>query len=49
MLFFVAKGDGSGAHTFSKTMEEHNAAIQELIKARKAQAEQAEQAKPPAE
>lgn len=26
-LYFVAKSDGSGAHVFSKTLEEHNAAV----------------------
>jgi UPF0755 protein len=26
-LFFVAKGDGSGAHVFTETLEEHNAAV----------------------
>ena len=26
-LFFVAKGDGSGAHVFSKTLREHNRAV----------------------
>jgi UPF0755 protein len=27
-LFFVAKPDGSGAHSFSRTLGEHNAAVQ---------------------
>jgi UPF0755 protein len=27
-LYFVAKGDGSGSHRFSKSMEEHNRAVQ---------------------
>ena len=26
-LFFVAKPDGSGAHVFSRTLDEHNAAV----------------------
>jgi UPF0755 protein len=28
-LYFVAKGDGSGGHQFSTTMEQHNLAVQE--------------------
>ena len=38
-IFFVATGDGSGAHFFSKTLEEHNAAVARYlarIKARNA-------------
>ncbi len=31
VLYFVAIGDGSGRHTFSRTLEEHNAAIKQLI------------------
>jgi len=27
-LYFVAKGDGSGSHQFSKTIDEHNRAVQ---------------------
>jgi UPF0755 protein len=27
-LYFVAKGDGSGGHQFSRTIEEHNLAVQ---------------------
>lgn len=30
-LFFVATGDGDGAHFFSTTLEEHNAAVQRLL------------------
>ncbi len=29
-MFFVAKGDGSGGHIFSKTLEEHNQAIKQV-------------------
>jgi UPF0755 protein len=32
-LYFVAKADGSGGHRFSKTMEEHNLAVQEYRRA----------------
>ena len=32
-LFFVAKGDGSGGHQFSRTMQEHNLAVQEYRRA----------------
>jgi UPF0755 protein len=28
-LYFVAKGDGSGGHQFSETMEQHNVAVQQ--------------------
>ena len=31
-IYFVAKGDGSGAHTFSRTLEEHNRAVQTYLK-----------------
>jgi UPF0755 protein len=31
-LYFVAKGDGSGAHTFSETLDAHNAAVQTYLK-----------------
>jgi UPF0755 protein len=30
-IFFVATGDGTGAHYFSKTLEEHNAAVQRFL------------------
>jgi len=30
-LYFVAKGDGSGAHTFSSTLSEHNAAVRDYL------------------
>jgi UPF0755 protein len=32
-LYFVAKGDGSGGHQFSTTMEQHNLAVQEYRRA----------------
>lgn len=32
-FYFVAKGDGSGGHHFSKTIEEHNVAVQEYRRA----------------
>jgi len=32
-LYFVAKADGSGGHQFSKTMEEHNLAVQKYRRA----------------
>jgi UPF0755 protein len=31
-LFFVASGNGDGSHVFSKTLEEHNAAVQRYLK-----------------
>jgi len=34
-IFFVAKGDGSGGHTFSKTLKEHNRAVKAFLKARR--------------
>jgi UPF0755 protein len=30
-IFFVAVGDGTGAHHFSKTLEEHNAAVKQFL------------------
>jgi len=30
-LYFVAVGDGSGAHTFSATLDEHNAAVRRYV------------------
>ncbi|HTV53254.1 MAG TPA: endolytic transglycosylase MltG, partial [Steroidobacteraceae bacterium] len=30
-LYFVATGDGDGAHHFSATLEEHNAAVQHYL------------------
>lgn len=30
-LFFVAVGDGSGRHVFSRTVDEHNAAVREYV------------------
>ncbi|MCP4000306.1 MAG: endolytic transglycosylase MltG [Gammaproteobacteria bacterium] len=34
-IFFVAKGDGSGGHNFSKTLSEHNRAVKQYLKNRK--------------
>ena len=34
-LYFVAKPDGSGGHQFSKTMEQHNVAVQQYRRATK--------------
>lgn len=31
-LFFVATGDGDGSHYFSKTLEEHNAAVRRYLR-----------------
>lgn len=39
-IFFVAVGDGTGAHYFSKTLEEHNAAVKRFL-ARQRQQSQA--------
>jgi UPF0755 protein len=36
-LYFVAKADGSGGHQFSKTIEQHNAAVQQYRRASKPQ------------
>ena len=34
-IYFVARGDGSGGHTFSKTLSEHNKAVKQYLKNRK--------------
>ena len=31
-LFFVARGDGSGGHEFSETLEQHNNAVARYLK-----------------
>ena len=30
-LYFVATGTGDGSHHFSKTLEEHNAAVKQYV------------------
>jgi UPF0755 protein len=37
-LYFVARGDGSGGHTFSRTLDAHNAAVQRYREALRRQA-----------
>jgi len=37
-LYFVALGDGSGAHTFSATLDEHNAAVRAYVQRQRARA-----------
>jgi UPF0755 protein len=32
-LFFVAKGDGSGAHVFTESLTQHNAAVRDYREA----------------
>lgn len=34
-IYFVAKGDGSGLHTFSATLAQHNQAVADYLQARK--------------
>jgi len=36
-LYFVAVGDGSGAHTFSATLDEHNAAVRRYLQRQRTQ------------
>ncbi|MGY1519566.1 endolytic transglycosylase MltG [Luteimonas sp. A482] len=36
-LYFVAVGDGSGRHVFSRTLDEHNAAVREYVQRYRAQ------------
>ena len=31
-LYFVAVGDGSGRHVFSRSLDEHNAAVREYVR-----------------
>jgi UPF0755 protein len=31
-VFFVARGDGSGRHVFSKDLNDHNAAVRQYLK-----------------
>jgi UPF0755 protein len=40
-IFFVATGDGTGAHYFSKTLEEHNAAVRRFLNRLRQQAQNA--------
>jgi UPF0755 protein len=34
-IYFVARGDGSGGHNFSKTLSEHNKAVKKYLKTRR--------------
>jgi len=45
-IFFVATGDGTGAHYFSKTLEEHNAAVRRFLNRLRQQAQNAKPANP---
>jgi UPF0755 protein len=41
-IFFVATGDGTGAHYFSKTLEEHNAAVRRFLARMRKQSQNAQ-------
>jgi UPF0755 protein len=45
-IFFVALGDGTGAHYFSKTLEEHNAAVRRFLNRLRQQAQNPKPANP---
>jgi UPF0755 protein len=47
-IFFVAVGDGTGAHHFSKTLEEHNEAVRKFLARLKQQAVRSQPARTPA-
>jgi len=34
-LYFVARGDGSGSHVFSETLEQHQAAVDKFQRKRR--------------
>ena len=45
-LYFVAIGDGSGRHVFSKSLDEHNTAVREYVQRYRARQSGAQQATP---
>lgn len=45
-IFFVATGDGTGAHYFSKTLEEHNAAVRRFLNRLRQQAQSSNRPEP---
>jgi UPF0755 protein len=45
-IFFVATGDGSGAHYFSKTLEEHNEAVRRFLARSRQQSQNSRSPKP---
>lgn len=48
-IYFVATGDGSGAHYFSKTLEEHNEAVKRYLARLRSRSNAAPRTRPPGE
>ena len=45
-LYFVAVGDGSGRHVFSKSLDQHNSAVRDYVQRYRAQQRDSQQQTP---